>query len=159
VFTGILLDRATTTLTNLILRRRDLWLKAVKGSLPPEHLEALRAAPLLHAKLFAEVPAVILDKVREQRRQDHIVAALARGLKGPPSGQSFSSGQPKTPKGGKGKSKDGQSSKRSFPVTSPAMLPAGRGRGDGATRPKSPAPVARGRGSAPRGGRGRGGFH
>jgi len=156
VFTGIMLDRVTTTLTNIILRRRDLWLRAIKGSLPHEHLEALRTAPLLHPKLFGDVPSLILDKVRDQRRQDHIVSALARGLKGPPSSQP-SSGHPKPSKGGKGKSKDGSAGKRSFPAPSPAAPPAGRGRGEGSTRPKSPASAPRGRGTAPRGGRGRGG--
>ena len=71
-------DRITTSLTNTILRRRDIILSSYQAKfLHDENLMDIRGSPLLGSELL-EFPPEIVHEERESRLQRELIASLKR---------------------------------------------------------------------------------
>jgi len=71
-------DRLTTTLTNTVLRRRDIILSSYQAKfLQEENLVDIRASPLLGSDLL-DFPQELVHEEREARTSRELIAALRR---------------------------------------------------------------------------------
>ena len=81
-------DRLTTSLTNTILRRRDVILSSYQAKfLQEENIVDIRGSPLLGTELL-EFPSQMIQEERDSRAQRALISALKRP---PPSSSSSSS--------------------------------------------------------------------
>jgi len=87
-------DRLTTTLTNTVLRRRDIILSSYQAKfLQEENLVDIRASPLLGSDLL-DFPQELVHEEREARTSRELISALRRSSSSSSSrGQRFRTGQ------------------------------------------------------------------
>jgi hypothetical protein len=134
------LDRLSTDFVNTILRRRDLYLKAIKPPLSQEDLVALRQSDFLDSSLFSRLDRSFLEQ-RKDTAHTAVVMAAAQKVgsqpKAPPRAQTSQPGPSGAGEGAKARSRKKRSSKRSFSKRKEkaAAAKAKAGKGSGSAKP------------------------
>jgi hypothetical protein len=132
------LDRLSTDFVNTVLRRRDLYLKAIKPSLSQEDTTALRQSDFLDSSLFSKLDRPFLEQ-RKDTAHTAVVMAAAQKVgsqpKAPPKAQTAQPGPSGAGEAAKGKPKRKRSSKRSFSKRKEKAAAAKAKKGSGPAKP------------------------
>jgi len=79
------LDRLIAEFANVMLQRREMWLRALNPAPHPPLLADLKAASLLTAGLFGDLPAGKVEAEKKRRVEEGFLDALSEKVKARPS--------------------------------------------------------------------------